>query len=374
MNYQLNYDFSSKFEIKLGFTHEETQFEFLKIFPEQDRKEYEDMMLKAQDIQEPPLKMRKFRGRKKTKPLMNSLNQVLTRIKSLNSDSFLSYFDHQYPSDIFTHMKVEITFQHQSIYIAGRYLKYKRDIPQSEWIIDGSRHGNLSVEEFIGPHILSKTKGDKFVFSASGREDMDVRMLGRGRPFIMEVINPKIPQLTDEEYHTLQDLINEKAEKNIWVLDLQGIKDDERAILKDGETNKKKCYRAVAWVPKPITKEDLKVFEGIKDLKLDQKTPIRVLHRRSLAVREKMIHSIHCEYVNEHLMIVDLITQSGTYVKEFVHGDLGRTKPSFCEILNQEEADILLLDVVNIDLDWPKRIEGREEPPEADSIIDGLKL
>lgn len=374
MKYKLSYDFSSKFDIRINFSHEETQFEFLSIFPEKDRKEYEEMITKAQDIQEPPLKMRKFRSRKKTKPLMNSLNQVLTRIKSLNPDQFLSYFDPEYPNDIFTHMKANITFNHQSIYIAGRYLKYKRDIPQSEWIIDGCRHGNSSVEEFIGPYILSKTKGDKYVFSASGREDMDVRMLGRGRPFIIEVVNPKIPNIKDEEYHLLQNLINEKAEGNIWVLDLQGIKEDERSILKDGETNKKKMYRAVAWVPKPIKKEDLKVFEGIKDLKLNQKTPIRVLHRRSLAVREKTIHSIKCEYINEHLIVVDLVTQSGTYVKEFVHGDLGRTKPSFCELLNQEEADILLLDVVNVDLDWPKRIEGRQDPPKESPIIDEIKF
>ena len=39
-----------------------------------------------------------------------------------------------------------------------------------------------------------------------------------------------------------------------------------------------------------------------------------------------------------------LKTQAGTYVKEFVHGDLGRTRPNISELLGFP-ADILALDV-----------------------------
>lgn len=39
-----------------------------------------------------------------------------------------------------------------------------------------------------------------------------------------------------------------------------------------------------------------------------------------------------------------LTTQAGTYIKEFVHGDLGRTVPNLGEILGCE-VDILALDV-----------------------------
>jgi tRNA pseudouridine synthase 10 len=40
------------------------------------------------------------------------------------------------------------------------------------------------------------------------------------------------------------------------------------------------------------------------------------------------------------------------YVKEFVHGDLGRTNPNFGSLLNCT-ADILQLDVLDIALDFP---------------------
>lgn len=50
-----------------------------------------------------------------------------------------------------------------------------------------------------------------------------------------------------------------------------------------------------------------------------------------------------------------MVTGAGTYVKEFVHGDFGRTKPSVGDIINAE-VDILALDVLAINLDWPKEV------------------
>ena len=46
-------------------------------------------------------------------------------------------------------------------------------------------------------------------------------------------------------------------------------------------------------------------------------------------------------------MHICLLASAGTYIKEFVHGDLGRTVPSIGSLLNSE-ADILQLDVTNV--------------------------
>lgn len=74
---------------------------------------------------------------------------------------------------------------------------------------------------------------------------------------------------------------------------------------------------------------------------------MRVLHRRTLAVREKVIHRLKATYINQHYMHVCLLASAGTYIKEFVHGDLGRTVPSVGSLLDSE-ADILQLDVTNV--------------------------
>lgn len=60
--------------------------------------------------------------------------------------------------------------------------------------------------------------------------------------------------------------------------------------------------------------------------------------------RERTVSDINAELIDEHHFRLKMTTQAGTYVKEFVHGDLGRTEPSLCTILNKE-CDILELDV-----------------------------
>lgn len=47
------------------------------------------------------------------------------------------------------------------------------------------------------------------------------------------------------------------------------------------------------------------------------------------------------------------MTQAGTYVKEFVHGDFERTVPNI-GLITGSECDILALDVLDIELDWPE--------------------
>ena len=42
-----------------------------------------------------------------------------------------------------------------------------------------------------------------------------------------------------------------------------------------------------------------------------------------------------------------MLSSAGTYIKELVHGDLGRTVPSVGTILNKE-VDILQLDVTQV--------------------------
>ena len=38
---------------------------------------------------------------------------------------------------------------------------------------------------------MPKIIASDYKFSSGGREDIDVRMLGKGRPFVLKLINPK---------------------------------------------------------------------------------------------------------------------------------------------------------------------------------------
>jgi len=101
---------------------------------------------------------------------------------------------------------------------------------------------------------------------------------------------------------------------NFFILSYNIIYRQQAVALKEGEEHKRKHYRCVIWFPSPITPDALAKLNDYKDLVIYQKTPVRVLHRRANKEREKIIHSMHAEYVNPHYAILDLVTSAGTYV------------------------------------------------------------
>ncbi|KAK3778995.1 hypothetical protein RRG08_034253 [Elysia crispata] len=258
------------------------------------------------------------------------------------------------PSVPIAECSCEITCTHEPVFVAGRYQKYSRVLSQTPWIVEGKRVMEGSVEELICDPILNTFKPSDHRFSSSGREDVDVRMLGDGRPFIVELINPHCVIFSTQDMSLLQEKIN-SCSKDVQVRDLQIVSREDTAILKDGEISKTKCYSAECWCERPLTETDLVKLAGIKDLVLQQKTPLRVLHRRTAATRERLIHSLSAKVLSDKLFKLNLNTQAGTYIKEFVHSDFGRTTPNLGELLGAE-CDIINLDVESVDVDWPPKI------------------
>ncbi|KAK5645332.1 hypothetical protein RI129_006632 [Pyrocoelia pectoralis] len=251
----------------------------------------------------------------------------------------------------------QIECKHNSIYMAGRYCKFSRELSQSPWIVDGIKAMETSVEEIIFEqiHKVFGIPQTNLKFSSSGREDCDVRCLGKGRPFYIEILDPKKTVFTYDEFRVLESSINEST--LIQVRDLQSVQRSELCKIKEGEQLKTKDYLAVCVTKAAITQEQIDKINNFGEAILEQKTPIRVLHRRPLAVRKKRIFRMEARLVPDKLNLFELSleTEAGTYVKEFVHGDFGRTKPSIGDIID-DEVDIIALDVIAIHLDWPEEI------------------
>ncbi|CAN0847758.1 tRNA pseudouridine synthase Pus10 [Linum grandiflorum] len=238
-----------------------------------------------------------------------------------------------------------------SVYFGGRYLKFSRNVSQTRWIIDDERMGESSVEEIIGSSILPACQGDSYKFHAAGREDIDVRMLGSGRPFLVEIQNArKIP--SEAIIKETETKINSMEKKLVAVKNLKLEANNGWGLMHEGESEKQKQYCALVWISRPLEDEDVQSIITLNDMKISQRTPIRVLHRRSPLDREKIIHWMKIERVAEscQYFLLHLCTQAGTYIKEFVHGDFGRTNPSIGSILGCR-AEILQLDVTDVKMD-----------------------
>ena len=230
------------------------------------------------------------------------------------------------------------------LYIKGNYNKYSREIGQSPWEINGERVCVSSVEEEMKFIVIKKYEAEDLKFSAGGREDRDVRMLGGGRPFMLEILNPK--KNMEKEIKKIEEEIN-NASKFIKINNLEICNKEYTETIKKAEINKTKIYTCFVWVQKMITNEDINKLNSLKNIELCQKTPIRVLHRRSLMDRKKIIYEMKAERISDHFMILDVVASAGTYIKEFVHSDLMRTEPSIKSLLDCD-IDILQLDVKDL--------------------------
>ncbi len=256
----------------------------------------------------------------------------------------------------FHKMKVEI--KPSPIFMYGRYRKLVRGIPQSKWFCSKCKGGGcpecnwtgkryeLSVEELITKPVVEAFKARGARFHGAGREDIDVRVLGSGRPFAIEVVEPKKRFIDLGE---LQQKINERSQGIVEVLNLSYTDRSIIGKLKLSAHVKKKIYRALVEMEEPLEREKLKALNNyFQGAIIKQWTPKRVLHRRADKLRTKKVYEVRVIDVKDKTFEVLIKCQGGLYVKELIHGDEGRTAPSFQEVLGTK-LKVLELDVLDVE-------------------------
>ena len=106
-----------------------------------------------------------------------------------------------------------------------------------------------------------------------------------------------------------------------------------KKIKEDASTNIKE-YLAVIQIDGSVQKLDLRRVEGeFVGIEIEQRTPTRVSHRRADLVRKKLIHEIRFKKLKNDSIEAFFKVQGGTYVKELISGDDGRTNPSIASKL-----------------------------------------
>jgi tRNA pseudouridine synthase 10 len=337
----------------------------------------------------------------------------------------------------------------RSHYVYGRYRKLARGIPQTKWPCRSCKGRGCercdqtgmqyqsSVQGLIGDPSLGLFGSKEHAFHGMGREDIDVRCLGRGRPFVIEM---KQPVKREVDYDALMKTINETASGQLEVSDMRASNRSEVVRVKD--TPAEKSY-TIRYKIEPITQKELdqitqvmeisknnadrnrrrrdhhrgkrrelktepepeidysqlkkaeltalceerglaksgtknvlidrlanfkeetlplpsqdyvmEIMEKLQGCTLAQRTPERVAHRRADKIRKRKV----LETSNPAIGLDDdgnmygefsLRCESGTYVKETVHGDGGRTQPSIASLV-KAKCTVEWLDVADIHAD-----------------------
>jgi tRNA pseudouridine synthase 10 len=350
----------------------------------------------------------------------------------------------------------------RSHYMYGRYRKLERGIPQTRWPCRACKGRGCercdmtglqykkSVQDLIGNPLLTVFDSKEHAFHGMGREDIDVRCMGRGRPFVIEMKEPRLRNTDPIEF---MKLINDKAEGSIEITGLRDSNRSEVVRLKDTPAEKSYTIRfklsplneaeyTVLTAPLDLTKENkgrsknkrkrrgdnkrdntkplpteieienlkpsrdelsalkkaelvamcvesgvkksgtkdelierimnieepvvetfdlpeddfiVKTILSLEGVKLAQRTPERVAHRRADLVRRRTVFEVHqpvIEMMDDGTREIEVTMrcESGTYVKETVHGDSGRTQPSIASLL-KSKCEVIWLDVGDIHAD-----------------------
>jgi tRNA pseudouridine synthase 10 len=269
-----------------------------------------------------------------------------------------------------------------SAFVYGRYRKLQRDIPQTKWpcndcsgtglvrgeVCDGCDGSGYrydeSVEQLSAPVVLEAMDGESATFHGAGREDVDARMLEGGRPFVIEVDEPRVRNVDTD---ALEAEIDEFADGKVEVFDLHLA--THAMVERVKELDASKTYRMAVNFDEPVDDEAFRdALAELQGATVEQRTPQRVDHRRADIVRTREVYDIEGELEGTDdgdapgadAATVELHGEGGLYVKELVSSDEGRTEPSLAGLLGVG-AEVTALDVVDV--------EGEDEPFLTDAFV-----
>ena len=393
--------------------------------------------------------LRKRFGAGGSAPLKSSLvEEVARQLKEIDFDVKL-VIDKPEILALIDVLTLTVELDIRSHYVYGRYRKLARGIPQTKWPCRSCKGRGCpkcnqtglqyqsSVQGLIGDPLLEIFGSKEHAFHGMGREDIDVRCLGRGRPFVIEM---KRPMKREVDSEMIMKLINEAAGGQLEVSDMRPSNRSEVVRVKDTPAEKSYTilYRIEALtqteldvltqvleVPKnnqdrnrrrrdhhrgkkrelksepepeidystlkkaeltalceergltksgtkdvlverlvnnqeeklPLPDQDyvLEIMEKLQGCTLAQRTPERVAHRRADKIRKRKVIETSNPSVtidSDGVMHAEfsLRCESGTYVKETVHGDGGRTQPSIASLI-KAKCTVEWLDVADIHAD-----------------------
>ena len=248
-----------------------------------------------------------------------------------------------------------VSIEVKPVLVAGRYRKLVRGIWQSRRPCPscggrgcpecGWRGVDVrsSVETLIGEVMKRFFEAEDYRLHAAGREDYDARMLGSGRPFVMELVRPKVRRVSLRE---VERTVNEEAGGAVEVSGLRYADWELVEILKSGATETRKVYRAVVEVEGEVTPSELSELKrALSGAIVEQRTPTRVLRRRADLLRKRRVYSVETRLLGPRSFEMIVECDGGLYIKELVSGDDGRTRPSVSSILGKKafcrELDVL---------------------------------
>jgi len=218
----------------------------------------------------------------------------------------------------------------RSIFVYGRYIKNKRGIPQKQRKCQeckgkGCHECTLtgyttldSVEQRLTVPLLQLFNADRIKFSWVGSEDMNSLVLGKGRPFYAEILEPKIRK-PKRIKSTLKKIINE-----IFICDLNLIVKRPR-----GDQHFTVIVRSSLKLNKQISKTNIITLQEML-----KEASVQIMSSNKNIT--KTIYYLIVESVNRCNLQVILECDGGLSIRRFLTGENDEILPNLSKILKRK--------------------------------------
>lgn len=200
----------------------------------------------------------------------------------------------------------------KSLYLAGRYTKPTRDIPQKQkpcqncqgkGCITCHKHGMTefdSVEGMICKYVFDKFGADQAKISWIGGEDTTSLVLGGGRPFFAKLLNPK-----KRRPSIPKTIISDKIK-------IHNLKQVPK--IPTGPIPFQSKVKLYIITENPISPQNLEKLEELNNSTI-------AIYEKSGKRSEKKIHSVRYGISSQNSFTLEMSIDGGVPLKHFVSGD-----------------------------------------------------
>lgn len=207
-------------------------------------------------------------------------------------------------------LEFSVDFQTRPYYLICRYTKKKlmhqRKFKCDNCEVRGCKICNLmennsqkkSIETIIKRHLMDFTSCDNVNFTWMGGEDQNSMVLGKGRFFIAQIINPK----------------KRKIKKNI-------IFQEDGIIFKIKEKKDSIKKYSINYISK--TKAYVKALSPINNLnllRLNQLKNSTIKYRNKTKLVQRRIYKISVKRLDEYDFVITFLSDGGLFIKQFIEG------------------------------------------------------
>lgn len=234
--------------------------------------------------------------------------------------------------NIFSDKSYSFTTKSKAIVAAGRYTKNQRGIyqrrPKAEEIdtqLDVNSSNCMSIEGIISDKVIADTKGSDVRFSWVGSEDKNSLVLGMGRPFFVEILNPKKRTFSNNTI-----IINEyQIQARLDILD---------AGFPRSPTRSRTVTKILIRCSESLSERDLE--------QLDSLAGTTVKFKSKFTSIEKKIYSVLVDRIDRSQFYLTTVADSGLPIKQFV-GGMEYSNPNISMLIGSA-CDCISFDILDV--------------------------